>query len=173
MERIGDHVARDLVRLVGPIVSRPPGLDESADVGPKLSVIHLPLRYQQVLNRQVSNRPRMVSGRIHDGPEKRRCQPLDDPDLPLPSAAKQATGPSWPGLAATTLTPSERGAVLVTRKRRSAGRVPGHLQRAGHAALDGAGAVPAGDTGGVSASEKIADQIADILPGTARDERGR
>ncbi len=30
-----------------------------------------------------------------------------------------------------------------------AGRVAGHLQRAGHAALDGTGVVPAGDTAGV------------------------
>ena len=30
-----------------------------------------------------------------------------------------------------------------------AGQVAGHLQRAGHAAVDGAGAVPAGDTEGV------------------------
>ena len=33
--------------------------------------------------------------------------------------------------------------------RRFSGRVPGHLQRAGHAALDGAGAVQAGNIEGV------------------------
>ena len=34
---------------------------------------------------------------------------------------------------------------------RPTGRVAGHLQRVGHAALDGAGAVAAGDTKGVEA----------------------
>ena len=38
---------------------------------------------------------------------------------------------------------------LSNQGRRPAGRVPGHLQRIGHAAPDRAGAVAAGDTGGV------------------------